>query len=63
MLHTVAEALRTLGHVEEAIAGCSAALQIDAEFAPSHAALETALYQSQRYREGLESMQRALVLV
>ena len=61
-LHTVAEALRTQGHVEEAIAGYRAVLEIDPEFAPSHAALGIALYQSQRYHAGLESMQRALEL-
>ena len=37
-------------------------LELDPEFAPSLAALGIALYQTQRYRPALESMQRALEL-
>ena len=61
-LHTIAEALRTQGRVEESIAGYEAVLELDPEFAPSHAALGIARYRTQRYRAGLESMQRALEL-
>ena len=37
-------------------------LELDPEFVPSHAALGIARYRMQRYRAGLESMQRALEL-
>ena len=61
-LHTVAEALRTQGRVEESVAAYRAVLELAPQFAPSHAALGIVLYQTQRYRAGLESMQRALEL-
>ena len=62
LLHTVAEALRTQGRLEEAIAGYRAALELDPEYAPSHAALGIALYQTQRYAAGVATMARALAL-
>ena len=62
LLHTVAEALRTQGRLEEAMEGYRAVLELDPEFAPSHAALGIALYQAQHYAAGVESMMRALAL-
>ena len=61
-LHTVAEALRTQGRTEESIAAYRAVLDLHPGFAPSHAALGIALYQMQRYRTAMTSMQRALEL-
>ena len=62
LLHTVAEALRTQGRLEEAIAGYRAVLELDPEYAPSHAALGIALYQTRRYAAGVETMAHALAL-
>ena len=61
LLHTVAEALRTQGHLEEAVAGFRAVLDLDPDFAPSKAALGIALYQTHRYAAGVESMAHALM--
>ena len=44
------------------IAAYRAVLELHPDFAPSHAALGITLYRMQRYRPGLESMQRALEL-
>ena len=62
LLHTVAEAFRTQGRLEEAIAGYRAVLELDPEYAPSHAALGIALYQTRRYAAGVETMAHALAL-
>ena len=61
-LHNVAEALRTQGQYAEAIATYRTALVIDADFAPAHAGLGIALFQSERYEEALEALQQALTL-
>ena len=50
------------GRLEQSIADYRAVLQLDPEFALSHAALGIALFQTQRYRAELESIQRALEL-
>ena len=52
-LHNIAEALRTHGRYWEAVASYRAALEIDAEFAPAHAGLGIALFQSERYEESI----------
>ena len=62
LFHTLAEALRTQGPLEEAIVGFRAVLDLDTDFAPSHAALGIALDQTQRHAAGVESMAHALVL-
>lgn len=61
-LHNLAETLRTQGRYEEAVAGYRLALEIDAEFAPSHAGLGIALFQWQRYEEAIAALEHALDL-
>ena len=60
--HAAAEALRTQGRDEDAIAYYRAALIADAEFAPAHAGMGAALFRLQRYEEALESLARAASL-
>ncbi|MDD9985938.1 MAG: tetratricopeptide repeat protein, partial [Spirochaetaceae bacterium] len=61
-VHRVAETLRTWGRHEKAIASYRAALRADADFAPSYAGLGIALFQTERYEEAIEALQRALAL-
>ena len=61
-VHTIAEALRAEARFEEAVASYRAALRIDADYAPAHAGLGIALFQSERYEEAIEALQRALAL-
>ena len=61
-LHNIAEALRTHGRYREAVASYRAALEIDAEFAPAHAGLGIALFQSERYEESIGALEQALAL-
>ena len=61
-LHNVAEALRAQGRYAEAVADYRAALDIDADFAPAHAGLGIALFQSERYEEAIEALEQALTL-
>ena len=61
-LHNVAEALRTQGQYAEAIATYRTALVIDADFAPAHAGLGIALFQSEHYEEAIGALGQALAL-
>jgi tetratricopeptide (TPR) repeat protein len=61
-LHNIAEALRTQGRHEEAVANYHAALEIDAEFAPSHAGLGIAYFEWGRHEEAIDALEQALSL-
>ena len=62
LLHVVAEALRKQGRVKEAMESYREALDVDPEFAPAHAGLGIALFQSERHAEAVKAMARALRL-
>ena len=61
-LHNVAETLRTQGRYEEAVANYRAALEIDTEFAPSHAGLGIAFFQWGRFEDAIGALEQALSL-
>ena len=61
-LHNVAEALRTAGRYGDAVTNYRAVLEIDPEFAPSHAGLGIALFQWERYEEAIDALEQALAL-
>ena len=61
-LHGVAEALRARGRFEESIGAYREALRADADFAPAHAGLGIALFQSGAYEEAIEALEQALTL-
>ena len=62
LLHTIAETLRKQGQPKDAIESYRAALDADPEFAPAHAGLGIALFDSRRHAEAIEAMARALRL-
>ena len=61
-LHAVAESLRQDDRADEAIAVYREALATVADFAPAHAGLGLALYQTKEHRGAVEAMGRALEL-
>ena len=61
-LHMVAEALRTAGSHQQAVAVYRDVLRSDPEFAHARVGLAAALVDLQRYREALESLARAAPL-
>ena len=58
----MAEALRQRGRRDQAMEWYRAALELDAGFAPAHAGLGIALFQSDRHAEVIKAMARALRL-
>ena len=62
ILHAMAEALRLRGRRDKAMESYRAALELDADFAPAHAGLGIALFQSDRHAEAIKAMARALRL-
>ena len=58
-LQNRAEALRTQGRYEEAVAAYRSVLAVDPHYAPAHAGMGHALFALERYREALESLARA----
>ena len=61
-LHNAAEALRQQGRYEEAIASYRAVLEIDPQYALTHAGMGDALFRLERYEQALESLARAAAL-
>ena len=57
----MAEALRQRGRRDQAMESYRAALELDAGFAPAHAGLGIALFQSDRHAEVIKAMARAPV--
>ena len=62
ILHAMAEALRQRGRRDQAMESYRAALELNAGFAPAHAGLGIALFQSDRHAEVIKAMARALRL-
>ena len=58
-LHMVAEALRTAGRHQEAVAAYRNVLRSDPDFAHAHVGLAAALVDLQRYQEALEALARS----
>ena len=61
-LHAMAEALRQRGRWDKALESYRAALEMNADFAPAHAGLGLALFQSDRHAEAIQAMAHALRL-
>ena len=59
-LHNAAAALSSKGRREEALAWYRAALEIDPDYALTHAGMGEALFNLERYEEALESLAQAL---
>ena len=62
LLHAVAETLRRQRRLPDAIASYRAAIDLDPGYAPPHAGLGIALFESERHAEAVEAMARALRL-